>query len=464
MKKIDDKKPEQEILVEGNPSTRWEEMERRARAEMDMTTAMNGGHMPSLNMAGICTVRGQVFSTPLTTSENLDKDVDPASIRYHVRKRIAQGEEIPVVPGFNRVGQETNLYPEDELIEGVRHLITLKVRVNEDGIYVSKRGFEYLTIPAISRRTGIPEQTIRRNFTSENPLKKRPKSIPARDSNGKRIEIYRIKDIEEEIKQLQSEIKAEAILDEREYCTIEGEEWLTIIACIRDMLKDAKKIPKRTTVQKRIESAKTQSKQARKSDGSLVNIYKKTDLENLTRVYTQVIRVDVEGEKKGIYTDENGDEYAPLTTWLRIFEVSENAFKKGFEDTLKGKWPEGSSLEGIDLSNKKTILYKKTVVEGILSYILNAEAVLKDGVCVIQDTVRSRVESCIGQAYKTDQKLFAEHGKEFTVSRATLRRQMISASAQNPSAKITVEAVDRKKGTSVTVFNVQYALDNFGKK
>jgi len=451
----------------------WQELQEIAAFEMQQARIRSGAHMPALNLDGKCLVDGETFRTPQTVSEEIDGRVNHASIRYHVRKRIEDGEDIPVVRGFNRRGLETDLYPEGELIEGVTHLLNLKVKVGEDGRYVSKRGFEYFTIPALSKKTGIAEQTLRRNFTGESPLKKRPKTIPARDASGKKIILYRAKDIEAEIKVLQEETKSEATLDEKEYCTIDGEVYLTIVACIRDILKDAKKQPKRITVQKRIEGAKLKSKQARKPDGDLVNVYKKTDLESITRVYLEKVRVETEGEKKGIYTDETGKEYALLQTWFDLFEVSEQAFEKGFADTFKGKWPEGSTIEGIDLSNNKTTLYLKNTVETALGYILKAEAIIKDGICLIQQQVQKRVEGAINsdetsqgippRVYKTGKKLEADHKDVLRITRTNICRQMLIASEKNTSAGITRKAIDRKKGTEVTVFDVAYALEHFSK-
>ena|GEM_PF-2778003 len=451
--------------------------EKRAEFEMYAAVLSQNFHLPSLDPDGQCKVDGTTMRTPASTSEKLAETrfrVGHAAIRYHVRRRIEDGADIPAVTGLNRMGRVTTLYPEEDLMDGVRHLKYLKVQVGEDGTYISRRGFAYMSLPALAAKYGIPETTLRNNFSGHGQLETKARTIPARDPQGKRIAIYREKDIKDDLDRIKASLSTDATLDKDEYCTIEEVRYCSMNGCRNHMLEKAKHKPTRECLERRIEKAKLKAKKAKTLDGDTVNVYLVTELEALTKIYFEDARVEKKGDKRGIYTDPDGQEYASMQTWLAVFKVSEGAFEKGFEEKFKSIWPEGSKIEGIDLGGNKSSLYLKTTVEEALAYILKAEAIIEEGICTIQKQVQDRAEDAIqvppdtahasGKVYKSDRRLEADHKDQLELSRCEIRRRMLRASVADPSAKITILAKDRKKGTDVTVFDVAYALEHFGKK
>jgi len=453
-----------------NPAIDWTSAIANARLGMNTAATSNNLDLPSLDTDGKCSVNGETMRTPATTSETLedgDVRIGHTTIKYHVIRRIQQGAEVQVVPGLNRMGRQTTLYPEDAMIDGISHLRTLKVQLGEDGTFLSKRGFTYMSIPALAAKYGIPESTLRNHFSDHEQLKTKAKTIPARDVHGKRIIIYRVEDIKADLEKLQTASTPEAILDKDEYCEIEKVKYCSINGCLKHMLKDAKHKPTRKCLEVRITKDGLKSKKAKTLAGDPVNVYPVVDLERIIKVYFEEARVEKKGEKQGIYTDPDGQEYATLQTWLPKFGVGEKAFEKGFEEKFKGVWPEGSKIEGVDLGGNKSSLYLKGTVEEALSYILKAEAIVKEGICAIQEHVQDATEEALLQPpkiYKSDRRIEADHGDKLEISRCEMRRRMLRASMLDPAAKITIEATDRKRGTKTTVFDVDYALKNYGKK
>lgn len=478
MSKIDEAQKGNSTAQEiADPSVAWEAAMERARQEMDMSLVTNGFHLPSLDMNGQCHVDGEVLRTPATASEKLEETavrINHATIRYHVRRRIKNGADISVIQGLNRVGKVTTLYPEEALMDGVGHLRNLKVQVGEDGTYLSRRGFTYMSIPALAAKHGIPESTLRNHFMGEDGIQSKTKTIPARDVKGRKIILYRLEDIKPDLEQIQESSKIEATLDKDEYCEIERVRYCSMNGCLNHMLKDAKHKPTRKCLEVRIIKEKLPSKKAKTLGGDSVNVYTVTDLERIIKVYFEEARVEKKGEKRGIYTDPEGQEYASMQTWLARFGVGEKAFESGFEEKFKSVWPEGSKIEGVDLGGNKSSLYLKATVEESLAYILKAEAIIHEGICTIQQQVREAADEATqdfpetqlppGKIYKSDRKLEADHGDQLEIGRCEIRRRMLRASTIDPSAKITIQAKDRKKGTDVTVFDVDYALEKFGKK
>jgi len=170
----------------------------------------------------------------------------------------------------------------------------------------------------------------------------------------------------------------------------------------------------------------------------LARVYPLEELKKLP-IVTSEIRVDPE---TGIYTDENGEEWASRRTWVKVCGVIPRALDKGISQTF-GSVENMTTLKGFGNAKRMDDLYCEAEIIKALAYIFEAEHLSVDDVTTTIEEVNGGVHETIYLSQKELVTLFPEE----EVPRYRYPRVM--------KKEGRVDSVDRSHGGNVPSFEIK---------
>lgn len=337
-------------------------------------------------------------------------------------------------------GGTAEAVPLSDAEESISDLAEIKIFLPKDGIHISEEG-RYATTRAMIREFGVTKPAILDRLDGVNRLR-------ARNWRGRPVLIHDMDELERRLKPLTEARRTSTVrVDKDGYYKDKTELWATIQAFYDSLPPEQKRKTCTAALRRHAEKHCRSLAALDREERPNAKVYPVLELKALP-ILSNEIRVGSDG----IYTDEEGKQWATGSTWREAFRVSQKGFDRGIKKEF-GNWDNIPHIRGFSLARREDDLYSKEAILQALSYIFEAEhLVVKDVLTVIEETSGKLREVAYVTTDEIKQIIPKDIVPEYTYGRKFSR------------AGTRIDGIDRTFGVETATFDLNEVIAAFRDK